>query len=155
MDRRKFLKFAGVSGVFGSLLSHIHPALAQTWQKISNPTGTANTWQKLSIATTTNIIGASDIQSYYYTSVALRSDGFVFTTGSNTYGQLGNNSTNASLTFTQAVGISNIIAVACGYRYSLALNSEGIVYSAGYNNSGQLGIGTTSSRSSFTQVTDF
>lgn len=72
-------------------------------------------------------------------SVMLGDDGYVYTMGNNSNGQLGraDNGTNAE--FTKIEGLSNIVSVAAGYDYAMALNSNGDVYVWGSNESGQLG----------------
>ncbi|MCL2140523.1 MAG: hypothetical protein FWH42_02425 [Dehalococcoidia bacterium] len=82
-------------------------------------------------------------------SLALKSDGTVWTWGQNNHGQLGNGTTTNSSTPVQVKGVdgsdnlTDIIAVAAGLFHSLALRSDGTVWAWGYNNYGQLGIGTT------------
>ena len=73
-----------------------------------------------------------------YHSIALASDGTVYTWGYNNYGQLGNNSTTQS-TIPVAVYVSGVLsgktikAVAAGSYHSIALASDGTVYTWGYN----------------------
>ena len=83
-----------------------------------------------------------------YHSLALASDGTVYTWGYNNYGQLGNNSTTTSyvpvaITTTGVLAGKTIIAIAGGSSHSLALASDGTVYTWGYNNYGQLGNNST------------
>ena len=82
-----------------------------------------------------------------YHSLALRSDGTVVAWGSNSSGELGNNSTTAS-SVPVAVNAANswdllnnktVVAIAVGQYHSLALTSDGKVAAWGYNGSGQLG----------------
>jgi hypothetical protein len=79
-----------------------------------------------------------------YHTVALASDGSIYTWGNNSSGQLGNNSTTNS-SVPVAVDMSGvllgktIIAVAAGGYHSVALASDGSVYTWGYNDYGQLG----------------
>jgi len=82
-----------------------------------------------------------------YHSLALASDGTVYTWGFNAVGQLGNGSnTNSSLPV--AVNVSGVLSgktvtqVAAGYYYSIALASDGTVYTWGHNASGPLGNGS-------------
>ena len=104
--------------------------------------------------------------------LALLSDGTVWAWGSNSYGQLGNTTTDKStaaqpsegpttnlmITATtttsptptepfsripvQVKGLSGIVAVAAGENHSLALKSDGTVWAWGDNFRGQLGNGT-------------
>ena len=83
-----------------------------------------------------------------YHTVALASDGMVYTWGWNDYGQLGDNSTTQRNT-PVAVDISGVIsgktitAIAAGVNHSVALASDGTLYAWGYNNKGQLGNNST------------
>ena len=76
--------------------------------------------------------------------IALDSDGKVYTWGYNNYGQLGNNSTTESHV-PVAVDISGVLAgkiitdIAAGTGYSVVLDSDGKVYAWGVNWYGQLG----------------
>ncbi|MBL8519890.1 MAG: S8 family serine peptidase [Betaproteobacteria bacterium] len=79
-------------------------------------------------------------------SIALQSDGTVWTWGRNNHGQLGSGTSTASRVPIQAL-LSGAIAVAAGERFSVALRSDGTVWTWGGNDQGQLGDGTTTSRS--------
>lgn len=73
-------------------------------------------------------------------SVAVRSDGTVWTWGENKYGQLGNGRRDAGHAQPHKVpGIDNVVAVAAGERHTLALKKDGTVWSWGDNESYQLG----------------
>jgi alpha-tubulin suppressor-like RCC1 family protein len=87
-----------------------------------------------------------------YNTVAIRSDGLVFTTGAATFGQVGDGTTTSRFTFGPVVGISNAIAIAAGEGFIHALRSDGLVFGCGYNSAGQVGDGTNVNRSSFVQV---
>jgi len=86
-----------------------------------------------------------------YHSIALASDGNVYTWGDNNYGQLGNNFT-ADTDVPVAVYTSGVLsdktitAIAGGGYFSLALDSDGAVYAWGYNFYGQLGDNSTTQR---------
>jgi alpha-tubulin suppressor-like RCC1 family protein len=84
--------------------------------------------------------------------VTLTSDGTVWSTGNNYYGQLGNGTTTDSNTLVQANGLSGVIAVAGGYDFSAALKNDGTVWAWGYNYYGQLGDGTSTDRNISVQV---
>lgn len=75
--------------------------------------------------------------------VALRSDGTVWTWGSNSNGQLGTGETADQVCLpTQVAGLGGITAVTAGRTYVLALKSDGTVWSWGDNRAGGLGNGT-------------
>jgi len=86
-------------------------------------------------------------------SIALRSDGLVFASGRNSYGQLGDNTTTNRSTYIQATGISNAVAVAGGVDHSIALRSDGLVFACGRNGDGRLGDNSSTSRSAYVQAT--
>jgi alpha-tubulin suppressor-like RCC1 family protein len=82
--------------------------------------------------------------------VALKSDGSLWTWGSNVYGQLGHASTGACTLKSQPncailpvqVG-SGYSAVAAGGNFTVALKSDGSLWAWGANSNGQLGYATT------------
>ncbi len=82
--------------------------------------------------------------------VAVSTEGQVFSWGANSIGQLGDNSTTSSLVpvMVYSDGVlsgKTITAVASGQAHSLALDSDGKVYSWGGNWSGELGNNTSTS----------
>ena len=88
-------------------------------------------------------------------SMALTSDGSVWAWGSNSNGQLGDNSTTSRNTPVPVSGLpagSGVIALAGGSYHSLAVKSNGTVWAWGRNGSGQLGDGSTTQRLTPVQV---
>ena len=85
------------------------------------------------------------IAAGYAHSLAQQADGTLWAWGDNTFGQLGNGTTNGSPMPVQVFGLSNIVAIAGGADHSLALSSSGNVWAWGDNTFGQLGNGTTNS----------
>jgi alpha-tubulin suppressor-like RCC1 family protein len=85
-------------------------------------------------------------------SIILCIDGTVWTTGSNTSGQLGNGTTINKNSPIQVSGLSDIVAVAAGDFHSLALKNDGTVWAWGDNGYGQLGDGTTTLKTTPVQV---
>ena len=87
------------------------------------------------------------IQANFAYSLALTSDGRVFSWGDNTYGQLGDGTSTPS-SVPVAVNPSGelagktVVAITGGDYHSLALTSEGRVYAWGCNSEGELGNGT-------------
>jgi len=83
-------------------------------------------------------------------SVALCSDGTVWTWGTNTDGQLGNNtpinqsqSRPTQVISSNATGfLSEIVAISAGAYHTLALTKNGTVLAWGKNDTGQLGLGS-------------
>jgi hypothetical protein len=64
----------------------------------------------------------------------------------NSYGQLGDGTTDAHSSPIELSGMSNIVAVSAGVDHSLALRSDGRVLAWGRNQFGQLGDGTETNR---------
>ena len=78
--------------------------------------------------------------------LALTSNGTVFSWGSNSYGKLGNNIAPQSLVpvaVTGALAGKTVVAIAAGTNHSLALTSNGTVFAWGANIDGQLGNNST------------
>jgi alpha-tubulin suppressor-like RCC1 family protein len=80
--------------------------------------------------------------------LALGSDGQIYAWGSNSVGQLGNNSTTNALLPQAVLGLSakTIVSIAAANNSSLALTSDGSLFAWGDNSSGQLGDNTAVNR---------
>jgi alpha-tubulin suppressor-like RCC1 family protein len=75
--------------------------------------------------------------------IALMSDGTVWTWGINTFGQLGDGTKrNFRVLPMQVEGISGVVAVSAGNWHSVALKADGTVWAWGDNQSGQIGDGS-------------
>jgi T5SS/PEP-CTERM-associated repeat protein len=130
--------------------------------------GTVWTWGsnnngQLGDGTTTNrsspvmVAGLDDVMTAvaagYYHSLALKWDGTVWTWGNNFNGQLGDGYVyEYSTTPVQAVGLTNVVALAAGQYHSVALDMDGTVWTWGNNDNGALGIGPSTNRMVATQV---
>lgn len=75
--------------------------------------------------------------------LALKSDGTVWSWGRNDKGQLGDGTKQNSNQPVLVVGLRNIIQISAGGSHALALKSDGSIWSWGSNEDGQLGDGTT------------
>ncbi len=84
--------------------------------------------------------------------IALKSDGTVWTWGYNSYGQLGDGTVADKYTPVQVSSLSGVTAIAGGWFYTVALKSDGTVWAWGDNSSGQLGDGSTTYRTTPVQV---
>jgi alpha-tubulin suppressor-like RCC1 family protein len=80
-------------------------------------------------------------------SLALKSDGTVWTWGNNDQGQLGRTTSQPSDPLpAQLANPTDVVAIAAGWDFSLALTSDGSIWAWGRNVEGQLGDGTTINR---------
>jgi alpha-tubulin suppressor-like RCC1 family protein len=89
-------------------------------------------------------------------SMALHSDGTVWTWGQNLYGQLGNGTFGAGTHSPVPVQVKNldkVIAIKAGGGFALAVRNDGTVWSWGNNNYGQVGNGTQFKATTPVQVT--
>ena len=123
-----------------------------------------NIYGQLGIGSTANqsspvrVAGLSHVieigQGLGFFSIALKSDGTVWTWGINNYGQLGNNTTS---NFSIPVNVSNltdVISISAGSGHAIALKSDGTVWAWGYNGDFRLGNGTTNDSSVPIQVSN-
>lgn len=78
--------------------------------------------------------------------IAVKSDGSLWAWGDNTYGQLGDGTTTATLNPKQIGSDTGYVSVTAGYFHSVALKSDGSLWAWGRNDHGQLGDGTTVDR---------
>ncbi|WP_103560901.1 RCC1 domain-containing protein [Actinomadura rubteroloni] len=86
-------------------------------------------------------------------SVLVDQDGFVWATGSNDNGQLGDGTKTNSKIVRKVAGLSDVKAVAAAGDYTVALTNSGTVWAWGDNANGQLGNGTTTDSPTPVQVT--
>jgi alpha-tubulin suppressor-like RCC1 family protein len=82
----------------------------------------------------TGIVG---ISAGYSHSLAVKSDGTVWSWGYNSYGQLGNGTTTQRASPVRVQGLTGIVAVSAGGQHSLALASDGTIWAWGWNYYGQ------------------
>lgn len=116
-----------------------------------------NNWGAIGIGTTSGrvttpaqVTGLGDVTAIAgggFHSLALKSDGTVWTWGLNNYNQLGDGTSTNRSAPVQAYELDGAIAVAAGGYSSIVLRSDGRVWSWGLNTSGQLGDNTSAQRS--------
>ena len=82
----------------------------------------------------------------------MSNDGTLYTTGNNTYGQLGLGGFSNMPYFVDVPNIDNVKKVSCGDTHTAILKNDGTVWVCGGNECGQLGLGNTDNQSAFVQV---
>ena len=88
------------------------------------------------------------VSAGYDHTVALKSDGTLWTWGSNYYGQLGDGTTT-DMHSPERIGTDiNWASVSAGSYYTVALKSDGTLWAWGSNYYGQLGDGTATDKHS-------
>lgn len=99
-------------------------------------------------------VAATAVSEGYYSSLALGSDGNVYSWGLNSYGQLGDGSTTNSTTPVRVSLPSGVkaTAVSAGYLMSAALGSDGNIYAWGSNADGDLGDASSADSTTPAQV---
>ncbi|MBI4947712.1 MAG: T9SS type A sorting domain-containing protein [Bacteroidetes bacterium] len=85
-------------------------------------------------------------------SLAICTNGTVWSWAYNNYGQIGDNTVISKSIPVQTWTVNNIISVAAGNYHSLALKNDGTVWAWGDNANGKLGDGTTTGRLTPVQV---
>jgi alpha-tubulin suppressor-like RCC1 family protein len=86
--------------------------------------------------------------------IMLMTDGTVYATGYNAYGQLclGNSTDCHTLTQITALDGKTPKFIACGGEYTFMIMTDGTLYSCGRNNYGQLGLGDNSDRDTLVEI---
>ncbi len=90
------------------------------------------------------VAGWTDVATGYFFTIAIGTDGNVYSWGTNNFGQLGNGTTTSSNTPVEVQLPAGVTAkqVSAAWTHSLALGSDGNVYAWGGNQYGQLGDST-------------
>lgn len=92
-------------------------------------------------------IAAGDMSS-----IALKSDGTVWSWGYNGSGQLGDGTTTNRTTPVQVAALDSVSSLFCGQQHCFAMKMNGTVWAWGFNSSGQLGDGTRTNRTTPVQI---
>ncbi|MFH1227954.1 MAG: hypothetical protein V1701_08635 [Planctomycetota bacterium] len=143
---------AGASSNPGTL----NPGTTYYWRidsKNSTGTTTGAVWSFTSTtSTTTAVTGWQKVATSGSHTVALKTDGTLWTWGGNPNGQLGDGTFDSKNVPTQISG-TNWSAVAVGGRHTVALKTDGTLWAWGGNHDGELGDGTTKYKNVPTQIT--
>ena len=103
--------------------------------------GSLTTWSKISVS-----------QSGTCHSAAIKTDGTMWTWGSNSNGQLGNGTTINYSSPIQVGALTNWNQIACGYTHTVAVKTDGTLWTWGSNSNGTLGNETRIDYSSPIQI---
>ncbi len=85
-------------------------------------------------------------------SIAIRTDGTLWAWGLNTYGQLGDGTTETRTSPVQIGPLTTWTKISCGLNFTIAMRSDGSLWAWGLNTYGQLGDGTNINRLSPVQI---
>ncbi|NEW09151.1 S8 family serine peptidase [Paenibacillus sp. SYP-B3998] len=85
-------------------------------------------------------------------SLQLKSDGTVWSWGSNNSGELGDGTFVSKSTAVNIIGLSGVSRIAAGTSHSIALKNDGTVWAWGANDKGQLGNGNAAKQPTPVQV---
>jgi alpha-tubulin suppressor-like RCC1 family protein len=101
--------------------------------------GSNTNWNKIYTSKTVTTSGIDGC------SAAIKDDGTLWTTGRNTYGQLGLGNTTNRNVFTQVItaGINTWLMVSIGVGFMAGIKTDGTLWTWGVNTSGELGLGNT------------
>jgi len=99
------------------------------------------------------------ISAAFKHTVYLKSDGTVWASGNNSYGQLGDGTTTDRLNPVQVKNadgseLSGVVNISAAEYHTVYLKSDGTVWAVGYNGYGTLGDGTTTNHSNPVQATN-
>ena len=119
-----------------------------------NNTTNLNTFTRVGSGNDWASVACSQGFAYGYGhSLAIKTDGSLWSCGDNTHGQLGLAYGVDPNVFTQVGSDTDWSVIRCGLAYSLALKDDGSLYGSGRNNKGNLGLGDGADRYGFEQET--
>jgi len=124
----------------------------ETWSLVM---GELYPWDAPCSTTPIQISGLTDVSAVAagaYHTMALKTDGTVWSWGDNKHGQLGDGTKDRSYTPVQVNSLTDIAAITGGGDHTIALTTDGTVWAWGENSVGQLGDGTTTDSSTPVQV---
>lgn len=102
---------------------------------------------KITVTKAKNVSDIIDIRAGKNHTIALKSNGEVYVTGSNLYGELGQNNTKKKKVdeFTKIEGLNNVCMIGAGDSHNIALKTDGTIYTWGSNIYKELGVNSNSS----------
>ena len=137
-------------GVFHTAATKTDGTLWMCGQNSSGQLGDNTTIRKSSpVQTIAGGTNWSSVAGGVYHTAAIKTDGTLWTWGTNAFGQLGDNTLIHRSSPVQVVGFAtNWSSVACGYYSTYALKKDGTLWAWGFNGYGQLGDNTIANKSS-------
>ena len=102
---------------------------------------------KITVTKSKNISDIIDIKAGKNHVIALKSNGEVYASGSNLYGELGKDNTKIRKTdeFTKIEGLDKVCKIGAGDSHNIVVKTDGSIYTWGSNIYKELGINTNSS----------
>lgn len=158
------LHFAQVNGpLSGGNPVSVYPFYVPTKYHWNYNVVSATDIPSVAISLTTNVptvVSTPGIPTYdwaqaacgYSHTAAIKTNGTLWTWGSNYIGQLGNGNTTANQSPIQIGSLTNWAQVSCGYDYNVAVKTNGTLWAWGAGGNGRLGLNNSISRSSPVQV---
>jgi RHS repeat-associated protein len=113
---------------------------------INAPVAPSITMQPANQAVASGIATNTTLTAMSQHSLALKTDGTVWSWGANDYGQLGDGTTVQRTTPVQVSGLSGVTSIDAGGAHNLAQRNDGTWWNWGNNGFGQLGDSTTTTR---------
>ncbi len=156
MDRSSAVQVTGLTGVIAVAAGGAHSLALKNdgtvWAWGGNATGQLGNGTTSGTPTTapvqvSGLTGVTAISAGNDFSMALKSNGTVWTWGNGMSGQLGNGTTGVSSTPVQVTGLSGIAGISAGYDHAMAMNANNANWLWGGNSRGQLCVGNTSNYS--------
>jgi alpha-tubulin suppressor-like RCC1 family protein len=149
------------AGFCHTMILRSDSTLWATGYNIYGQLGTGDTINRRSPVQITSITGVAAVSAGGFIilwvggehTMILKSDGTLWATGYNNYGQLGTGDTINRRSPVQITSITGVAAVSAGGLHTMILKSDGTLWATGYNICGQLGTGDTINRRSPVQIT--
>lgn len=142
--------------------THVLKADGTVWSYGDNNAGVLGIGSSLAMTTTpmqvvtapnnTPLNDVVAVASFAFHSVALKSNGTVWTWGQGSWGQLGDGTTTEHNSAVQVLvssntPLTNVIAIAAGNNVSYAIKGDGTVWAWGWNANFAMGVGATTTQS--------
>jgi len=164
LDRNVPAEVSGLTGIIAVSCGASHSLALKddgtvwTWGRNSNgQLGDGTTIDRttpVQVIGLTNVIAIAGCGAEAIHSLALKSDGTVWSWGTNTQGELGDGTNDERHVPGQVSGLTGVTKISGGESHSMALKNDGTVWTWGSNFFGQLGDGTTTSSNLPLQVID-